>query len=217
MWSQAHGEHAGAAMRRRQRRLRQWLRHELAETSHHAAPRGQTKARAGVRPGVLEDPGPRRETEPVTYGAPRGPKPPSPGEPSLAVPLLAGTAGEVVDARTLSFFLAQSVSARKKEEEEKEKKMSVHEEAAATLERARLWAEHACRRRKRKKRRKRRTPRTPSHCSQSRARRRQRRWHAPGWFSSVHAVFAKQAMTLRLSACVLLPRPAVQALVLAGG
>ena len=47
-------EHAGAAMRRRQRRLRQWLRHErlsvamaLAEYSHHAAPRGQTKARAG--------------------------------------------------------------------------------------------------------------------------------------------------------------------------
>ena len=47
-------EHAGAAMRRRQRRLRQWLRHErlsvamaLAETNHHAAPRGQTKARAG--------------------------------------------------------------------------------------------------------------------------------------------------------------------------
>ena len=63
-------------MRRRQRRLRQWLRHErfcvamaLAETSHHAAPRGQTKARAGVRPGVLEDPGPRRETKPETYAA----------------------------------------------------------------------------------------------------------------------------------------------------
>ena len=41
-------------MRRRQRRLRQWLRHErlsvamaLTENSHHAAPRGQTKARAG--------------------------------------------------------------------------------------------------------------------------------------------------------------------------
>ena len=28
MWSQFNGEHAGAAMRRRQRRLRQWLRHE---------------------------------------------------------------------------------------------------------------------------------------------------------------------------------------------
>ena len=96
MWSQAHGEHAGAAIRRRQRRLRQWLRHErlsaamaLAETSHHAAPREQTKARAGVRPGVLEDPGPRRETELVTYATLWGTKPPSPGVPSMAVPLLA--------------------------------------------------------------------------------------------------------------------------------
>ena len=46
-------EHAEAAMRRRQRRLRQWLRHErlsvamaLAESNHHAAPRGQKMARA---------------------------------------------------------------------------------------------------------------------------------------------------------------------------
>ena len=44
---------SGAA-RRRQRRLRQWLRHErlsvamaLAECQHHAAPRGQSMARAG--------------------------------------------------------------------------------------------------------------------------------------------------------------------------
>ena len=54
MWSHANGEHAGAARRRRERRLRQFLRHErlsvamaLAEFTHHAAPRGQTMARAG--------------------------------------------------------------------------------------------------------------------------------------------------------------------------
>ena len=42
-------------MRRRQRRLRQWLRHErmtvamaLAEAQHHTVPRGQRTARAGV-------------------------------------------------------------------------------------------------------------------------------------------------------------------------
>ena len=46
---------AGAAMRRRQRRLRSWLKHArmtvamaLAEASHHTAPRGQRTARAGV-------------------------------------------------------------------------------------------------------------------------------------------------------------------------
>ena len=56
MWTASMAEHAGAAMRRRQRRLRQWLRHErlsvamaLAETNHHAAPRGQTKARGRGR------------------------------------------------------------------------------------------------------------------------------------------------------------------------
>ena len=48
----------GSARRRRERRLRAHLRYArmsvamaLAETSHHAAPQGQTKARAGVRGG----------------------------------------------------------------------------------------------------------------------------------------------------------------------
>ena len=56
MWSlRGSDEHAaGAAMRRRQRRLRSWLRHErmtvamlLAEREHHTAPRGQRLARSG--------------------------------------------------------------------------------------------------------------------------------------------------------------------------
>ena len=55
MWSHAHVEHAaGAARRRRERRLGQFLRHErmsvamaLAESTHHTAPRGQRMARAG--------------------------------------------------------------------------------------------------------------------------------------------------------------------------
>ena len=54
MWTASMAEHAGAAKRRRERRLRQFLRHErqtvamlLAETQHHAAPRGQNKARSG--------------------------------------------------------------------------------------------------------------------------------------------------------------------------
>ena len=45
---------AGAARRRRERRLRSWLKHKrmtvamaLAEASHHTAPRGQRTARAG--------------------------------------------------------------------------------------------------------------------------------------------------------------------------
>ena len=53
MWSTSVEHAAGSAQRRRQRRLRQWLRHErmtvamaLAEVQHHAAPRGQRPARA---------------------------------------------------------------------------------------------------------------------------------------------------------------------------
>ena len=44
VWSQVHGEHAGAVRRRHERRLRQFLRHErlsvamaLAEYSHHTS------------------------------------------------------------------------------------------------------------------------------------------------------------------------------------
>ena len=50
------GVATGAAKRRRERRLRSWLRHErmtvamaLAEVTHHTAPRGQKTARARGR------------------------------------------------------------------------------------------------------------------------------------------------------------------------
>ena len=54
MLASVRDANAPGAARRRQRRLRQWLRHErlsvamaLAEMSHHTAPRGQKMARAG--------------------------------------------------------------------------------------------------------------------------------------------------------------------------
>ena len=53
MWSARNAKDAGTAKRRRERRLRQFLHHErltvamlLAETQHHAAPRGQNMARS---------------------------------------------------------------------------------------------------------------------------------------------------------------------------
>ena len=100
----------------------------LAETSHHAAPRGQTKARAGVRPGVLEDPGPRRETELGTYAALRGPKPPSPGVPSVAAPLLAAPMADGVEEAALSFLLQRALEDKRKEEQlAKEKEEEVRD------------------------------------------------------------------------------------------
>ena len=59
MLASVRDANASGAARRRQRRLRQWLRHErlsvamaLAEMSHHTAPRRQTMARAGGGPRV---------------------------------------------------------------------------------------------------------------------------------------------------------------------
>ena len=87
--------------------------HQKAEGCEHEGPRAPKTARAtGARPGVLQKPEPQEGA--VTDGYVAAPV------PSLAVPLLAGAAGDAVDARTLSFLLAKSVAARKKDEEEKE-------------------------------------------------------------------------------------------------
>ena len=125
----------GSARRRRQRRLRSWLKHErqsvamaLAEYTHHAS-RGQTRARAreevenvarvglraqkspppGERPGCLVDPGPQRSDRTVRRSA-------GDGLPTPGLPVLAGASGEAVDAFTLSFLTAKALEDTRKEE-----------------------------------------------------------------------------------------------------
>ena len=155
----------GAARRRRQRRLRSWLKHErqsvamaLAEYTHHAS-RGQTRARA------------REEAGSETYYAPRGPKtlppgtrpaPPSEvagpqgaavtggyvaaGAPLLAVSSLRGADG--VDDTAVKFLLRAELKLKKKEEEEKEREQARKMKEAqdkADLELAKRdpwWAQH---------------------------------------------------------------------------
>ena len=80
------------------------------------SPRGQTKARAGVRPGVLENPGPRSETEHEQHASLRTRSCVS-REPSLATPLLVGQAAEEIDPSSLRFLAASALAARRKEEE----------------------------------------------------------------------------------------------------
>ena len=133
----------GAAKRRRERRLRQWHRHErmtvamaLAEATHHAAPRRQTPVSAireevenvtharlraqkspppGVRPGILPERGPQRSDRTVRRFA-------GAALPTLGLPVLAGALGEQVDSSTLRFLTAAALKAKRKlEEEEKEK------------------------------------------------------------------------------------------------
>ena len=235
-------DRGGAAKRRRERRLRSWLRHErmtvaaeLSAALHHSrdggqvmydglraqktdsaadgeevvhdahdALRGQKTPPPGVRPGSLCDLGPQRSDHTVRRSS-------GDSLPTLALPVLAGSAGEVVDSSSLRFLTASALKARREEEEEKEKKKekekmekrsAVHVEAAVAHERARLLLEQASKRRKRKKRRKRRTPRTSSRPSFRRPRRRPRRWHAPGWFSSVFLLALCSSLSLAGPRCL---------------
>ena len=110
---ECHGEHDGSARRRRQRRLRHWLRHErmtvaaeLAAALHHSrdagrvthdGPRAQkTVSSGGMRPAPLSDAaGPQVAAATVGYVAA--------GAPLLVVASLSGCDG--VDATTVSFLL----------------------------------------------------------------------------------------------------------------
>ena len=58
-----------------------------------------------------------------------GPKPPSPGVPSVATPLLAGQATEGMDSATLRFLIASALRRKKKEEEDEERKQELEKEA----------------------------------------------------------------------------------------
>ena len=151
---------------------------QKVEGGEHDGPRAQKTARAtGAQPGVLTEPEPQGGAVTVSYVLPRG---------LLSTPLLADTAAEAVDARTVKFLL-QKTLARKKEEEEEERRKEVakqqeekHEAKMKLLnDRVRHdlplteaeWAawrqwmglvpssSSSARRRKKKKRRKRRLPR----------------------------------------------------------
>ena len=139
-----HGEHAaGAAKRRRDRRLRAWHRHvrttvamELATALHHSAQRVEV---------------PREGVEGEQHYAPRRPKPPLPGKrpglppepepqvraatvgyvaapvPVLSMPSLADTMADQVDDRAVQILLQLALE-RKKREEEKEERRRAEEE-----------------------------------------------------------------------------------------
>ena len=70
-WTASGAAHAGAAKRRRERRLRAYLRYArmsvamaLAESNHHAAPRGQNMARVEDEGHEEKHNAPRRRTPP---------------------------------------------------------------------------------------------------------------------------------------------------------
>ena len=178
---------AGAAMRRRERRLRSWAKHErmtvamaLAENLHHSrqkvegdehdGPRAQKTARVtGARPGVLTEPEPQGEAVTVGYVA-------APG-PLLVVASLAG--GDEVDATTVSHLLKAALVKKEEERKAQERKervmQEIHrkvraDEAVTDVEWAawKAWrgigsSSSSGQKRKRKKRRKRKLPRNSSY------------------------------------------------------
>ena len=111
------GGHHDGCLRRAERRLRSWWRHErmsvaaaLAEAHHSApkvgaepynAPRSQKTASAGTRPGVLKDPEPQVRAATVGYVAA--------GAPLLSVVLVSDM---MQDDATVQFLLQQSLLAR---------------------------------------------------------------------------------------------------------
>ena len=180
---------AGAARRRRERRLRSMLRHErqtvamelAAALRHsrdarsevaHEALRGQKTASSGSRPAPLAE-----IAEP--QGLSVAPRCPDAGVPLLSVPLLAG--GDGLDNTSVRWLLKAAL--KKKEEEEEERKVQERKErvmqdihrkihanedvSEAEWAAWRTWhglgsSSSGGQKRKRKKRRKRKLPRNSS-------------------------------------------------------
>ena len=93
----------------------------------HFALRGPTTPPPGERPGILAEPGPQRSDRTVRHSA-------GAGLPTLALPSLAGSAAEAVDASTLTFLLGQNLERqRKKDEEEKRREKEEQEKLVEEL------------------------------------------------------------------------------------
>ena len=127
-----------AAARRRQRRLRSWLRHEqmtfamlLAERDHHTPHGDRSRPGAGgelerdvnYEPRLLDLPLPQ---EAATVGYVAAPV------PLLAQPVLGG--GDTLDAAAVQFLLAQSLLQRQRDEEEAAEEAKEKEERKAKFE-----------------------------------------------------------------------------------
>ena len=150
-------------------------------SEQHVVPRGQKSASAaGTRLEPLEE---AQGEVTVGYVAAWG--------PLLSSPLLADTATEAVDARTVKFLL--QVALEKKKEDEEKECLEAWQLAEALERRAKSMLEQMDKvSRKRKKGKKKELPRGGYSCG--RARRRHRRWHV----RALHAVFPSFAGRLMM-------------------
>ena len=171
-----------SARRRRERRQRSWWRHEQlsvaaalsagpgvvtrseeqqeeVELETYDGPRAQNTPPPGLRPGVLQDPGPPL-VEAVT--------------PLLGAPSLADSSAEVIDGSTLSFLRQRALDVKRKEEAEGLLLEVLRQEREGTRVTRQTWStlsrvEHMAKdavgkrrvKRKKKKRRRRKLPKAP--------------------------------------------------------
>ena len=91
----------------------------------HDGPRAQKRPLPGMRPGLPPEPEPQVRAATVGHVAAGG------GLPTLAMPSLAGAAGEVVDAGTLAFLTQQAVEDKRKAKQAKEKAEKLKDEWVA--------------------------------------------------------------------------------------
>ena len=87
----------------------------MEEQVPHVGLRAQKILPPGERPGILAEPGPQRSDRSRRHFS-------GDGLPQLALPLLASSASEALDASALAFLLSQSLAARKHEEQKKREK-----------------------------------------------------------------------------------------------
>ena len=182
-------QRTGAARRRRERRLRSMLRHELrtvrttalARRRKNGALRGlMTAARAGdveeqvthaglrapktpppgARPGILAEPGPQRSDGSKRHFS--GDNLLTLGTPSLA-------AGEAVDSSSLRFLTAAALRRWKEEEESKAGLEALQRRAAELAEQRKNLTGGSSSTQRRRKKRKKKLPKTSSCASSSRA------------------------------------------------
>ena len=147
---------SGAARRRRERRLRAWLRHErqsvaaaVAETLHHSAgPREKVVERRGRQEGEVHEThnALRSQTTPLSGKRPAplsevtGPQAAvtdgyvAAGVPLLGAPSLADSSAEAIDGSTLSFLLQHALEVKRKEEEEAVETAELAEEKVVAAE-----------------------------------------------------------------------------------
>ena len=156
-WSEGEGGDAAERRPTGERRPPPGPGRRVEHATHYAAHGHRRLHLRSARPGILAEPGPQRSDRSRRHSS-------GDNLPTLALPVLAGSAGEAVDASSLRYL-----SAAARLDQSRQRLQQLREEQQA-------WDNRPSRRKE--KRRKKKLPR--GRFFRCRARRRQRQWHVSG-------------------------------------